>query len=122
MSEQADRDALAEVIDRADDRWQHGIGSGGYDVDGPLLGIPITALADAILASDWLAQRDRRVRAEALREAAGEAQCVKRLHEAGANSNGTTLGVQWAHQQRAADLAEVEAWLCVRADRIERGE
>lgn len=46
----ADRDEVAEVIDAADDAWQHGIGSGGYDISGPVLGIPTQALADALLA------------------------------------------------------------------------
>ena len=49
----SERDELARVIDAADNRWQHGIGSGGYDISGPVLGIPIEALADAILAAGW---------------------------------------------------------------------
>ena len=44
-----DREALATLIDEADNRWQHGIGAGGYDPNG----LPLW-IADAILASDWL--------------------------------------------------------------------
>ena len=51
-----DREALATLIDEADNRWQHGIGAGGYDPNG----LPLW-LADVILASDWL----REVKAEA---------------------------------------------------------
>jgi len=64
-----DRDALAEVLAAHEaigwvDGWTCAC---GIDV-----GLPPehqVHLADAILASDWLAQRDRRVAAEALREA-----------------------------------------------------
>lgn len=42
-----DREALAQVINAADNRWQHGIGSSGTSWDG--------YVADAILASPWLA-------------------------------------------------------------------
>jgi hypothetical protein len=45
----SDRDDLAQILDDADDRWQHGIGSGGYDADGP----PYW-LADAVLSAGWL--------------------------------------------------------------------
>jgi hypothetical protein len=45
----SDRDDLAKILDNADNRWQHGIGSGGYDVNGP----PYW-LADAVLAAGWL--------------------------------------------------------------------
>ena len=50
------REALATLIDEADNRWQHGIGAGGYDPDVQALWI-----ADAILASGWL----REVKAKA---------------------------------------------------------
>ena len=33
--------------------------------------------AERILASSWLAERDARIRAEALREAAGEGDCAR---------------------------------------------
>lgn len=30
------RRELAEALDRADDQWQHAVGSGGYDMSDPL--------------------------------------------------------------------------------------
>lgn len=58
MSER-DRMELADLLDRADDKIQHGMGFGGYDPNG----LPFW-LADAILDSDWLAARDARIRAD----------------------------------------------------------
>lgn len=73
MSEQADRDALARVIRDAvrvrpfgpNSRQIHDNGGSVH-----LTGTEANEAADAVL--DWLAQRDRRVRAEALREAASK--------------------------------------------------
>lgn len=65
--------------------------------------------ADAILASDWLAERDRRVRAEALRRAA-------------------SLGVEafiakwWPLRHLRGLRAVDEKWLTRHADRIEAGQ
>lgn len=39
------REQIARTIDRADNKWQHGIGASGYDPNGPPLW-----LADAVLA------------------------------------------------------------------------
>lgn len=41
-------EAVALAIDRADDVWQHGIGSGGYDIDGPPLWLANAAIAAMI--------------------------------------------------------------------------
>ncbi|QSR25537.1 hypothetical protein CFH99_07865 [Nocardioides aromaticivorans] len=60
-------------------------------------------LADLILASDWLAERDRRTAATALREAAEQASDPENAYVQ------TTNGY-------------VARWLRDRADRIERGE
>lgn len=48
------REIIAKVLDDADNRWQHGIGSGGYDLEN---GGYFLMLADALLASDFLVKR-----------------------------------------------------------------
>lgn len=59
MEPSAENDAarwrLAESLDRADDRWQHGIGSGGYDMSDPHA--YWLMLADALIEDGWLAAR-----------------------------------------------------------------
>lgn len=57
-------EALAEVLDEADNRWQHGVGASGYDPAGP----PIW-LAEAVIDSDWLRDLIAAERADAAREA-----------------------------------------------------
>lgn len=72
---------------------------GGCRCDCDMTGVEV----ESVLASSWLAERDARVRAEALREAAGE-----HLSEFGA----------WDAQEshRPGGVAD---WLRARADRIE---
>lgn len=65
MSERADRDALVEVV-RAQ-VYIRGPIRAGHAQAIVLTSAEALPVADAILASDWLAQRDRRVAAEALR-------------------------------------------------------
>lgn len=68
-----------------------------------------THLADAILASDWLAERDRRTAAKTLREAADIGPInFAMTHEA----------PKW----RGYNHLVTTRWLRDRADRIERGE
>ena len=67
--------------------------------EGTISGIGADHVAAAILASEWLAQRDARVRAEALREAADA-------------SDQKVLGSPFS-------LASLGPWLRERADRIE---
>lgn len=38
-------EAVARVIDEADNRWQHGVGASGYDPDGPPLWLARAVLA-----------------------------------------------------------------------------
>lgn len=54
-----EREGLARLLDEADNRWQHGIGSGGYDPDGPPLW-----LVDAI--QPWLIWYKATAQVEAL--------------------------------------------------------
>lgn len=68
-------------------------------------------IAGAVLASDWLAQRDLRVRAEALREAADE------VTEDGGAWDVLALYVDEAGHPYA--LEGIRRWLRERADRIE---
>jgi hypothetical protein len=46
---EAQRERLAEALDEADTRWQHGIGSSGYDPSGPPLWL-LDALAPVVAA------------------------------------------------------------------------
>ena len=57
----AEREALAKILNDADDRIQHDVGFGGYDPNG----LPFW-LADAVLTSDWLAAHDEAIRADEL--------------------------------------------------------
>lgn len=108
MSEQTDRDALVEVIgghlpqSRGAGRWPGCFSHPRIEDWTP------DHLADVVLASDWLAQRDRRVAAEALREAA------EAWHERQVGLHGGAEGYQRAKSARW--------WLNNRADRIEAGE
>lgn len=98
VAEQADRDALAEVL-AGDPRFQ-----------GPHLHWDIhttRVIAEAALASDALAQRDRRVAAEALRKAADEASWPNLGSEPGSGHTSTY---------------SVRHWLRERADQIEAGD
>lgn len=113
MSEQADRDALAEVIaGHREDYSEHccychnGCGCGWdlKDDSANSAGYGQHA-ADAILASDWLAQRDRRMRAECLRD---QADRIDRAHQQ-ADEDGCTCYV-------------VAGYLRASAARIEAGE
>lgn len=112
MSEQADRDVLAEVLgehswDMTDEIKVNGVWTWVLCCecgDQPLLTEGHQRIADDTLASDWLAQRDRRVRAEALREAADCLPGEDRLPD------------------RPTVRIAVKRWLRERADRIERGE
>lgn len=63
-----ERDALAEVV--MAQVYIRGPIRAGHAEALVLTSVEALPVADAILASDWLAQRDRRVAAEALREAA----------------------------------------------------
>lgn len=63
-------------------------------------------IADAILASDWLAERDRRTAATAVREAAEQARS----------------DCDAAGDDDPCSCRFVAGWLDTRADRIERGE
>lgn len=88
MSGPSERDEIAEVIAGID---------GGRLADATMRAHDACLrAADAILASDWLAERDRRTAAKALREAAED----------------PTLGV----------FPRIRAWIRARADRIERDE
>lgn len=65
------RRELAELLDEADNRWQHGVGASGYDPNGPPLW-----LADAVIGAGWVpvegieTHNDQPVTAENLRWAA----------------------------------------------------
>lgn len=100
----AEREELARLLDEADDRWQHGIGSGGYDPNGA----PFW-LADAILSSDWL----RKHEAQTLRDAA-DVMVDEMADVWGGSGSWLTTG-----ERVAGLLADV---LRARADRIEGGE
>ena len=103
MSEQADRDALIEAVGAAIWQANNELTKPEYRhmPDAEARTYFAHAAMDAALASDWLAQRDRRVAAEALREAA------------------MAVGDYWCDP---AVSDEVIDWLRERADRIERGE
>ena len=65
MSEPADRDALAEVLLSVDTTPAERAGM-PFPAASYLIEASAGDFADAILASDWLAQRDRRVAVEAV--------------------------------------------------------
>jgi hypothetical protein len=98
----SDRDALAEVLAEME--------AVSWDFF-PAPRMAIDDVADAVLASDWLAQRDRRVRADALREAADNST------EDGGAWDVLALYVSEAGHPYALD--GIHRWLRERADRIE---
>jgi hypothetical protein len=65
------------------------------------------ALAEAVVRSPWLAQRDARIRAEALRDAADDAS---RIH------------CGYPTNPHARSVNAIGRWLRARADHIEAGE
>lgn len=95
-----ERDALAEVLAGEDKPCRKALAANPGGCVGEYGWCLCRKTADAILASDWLAQRDRRVRAEVLREAAESADD------------------RWCDEV----VDEVSGWLREHADRIERGE
>lgn len=125
MSEQADRDELAEAL--ADDALIEAVGAAIWQANNELTKpeyrhMPdaeartyfARAVVDAILASDWPAQRDRRVAAGVLREAAEEAHREARY-----------IAERTMRGQRPDPLERVtllESVLRERADRIEAGD
>jgi hypothetical protein len=74
----SDVDALSNVIRTAD--GNHELGSG--------------ALAEAILGSNWLAEHDRQVRAEAIRAFVGRQSVVYRKHSGDAVTEDMVLAIR----------------------------
>lgn len=91
---------MAEVLNAADDRWQHGIGSGGYDMADSLA--YFTMLAEALTAAGYGSIREAEKRAE-----------VRALREA-ADDMDDTDDPDAIH----VDNGEIDLWLSARADRI----
>lgn len=99
MSGPNERDEIAEALDVL-------IVDAAFPSRGPGAWPSASRITDAILASDWLAERDRRTAAKTLREAAEQAR---------------SIGHHWSGAPALAFFA-LAGDLRDRADRIERDE
>jgi hypothetical protein len=106
VSGPSERDEVAEVLAVEDKPCRKALAENPDGCVGEYGWCLCRKTADAILPSDWLAERDRRVAAEALREAAEEFD----VDAVRVNSSAW----RGAYRNRAARLRD-------RADRIERG-